>query len=450
MVTEKKFTTLENSQASLTLTIDAASIEKAYNEKMSQYAKKVELPGFRKGHIPASVLERKIGDQVRNESTFDLMESELQETIKTLEKSQKPLGYSVPELQDEEALLPFKKDSDVTFTVKYDIYPVFELPEYKGLEVEYVDKEVTDKDVEDEIEKLREQNAIVVNKSNPADAGDIATIDYEVSSEEGEHYADFSREDFSFTIGKTYNTFKLDDDVTGMSVGESKVVSKTYAEDDENSPSPEFKGKTVMITITLKKLKERELPELDDEFAQDVKDEYKTVEDLKAGVRKDLEEKLDSYRTNVKEDAVINAIMKNVDITVPKSMVDAVIEGKWQNFTKNTFGSEKTFLDYLKSVGQSKDSFTASWHDEAAEAAKEELVLTAIADKENFEVTEDEIRKVAGEEAYDKLSEEDKNNYKEYFAEELKYQKVLPFLIENNIFKAVKEEEKKEEKAQEE
>lgn len=448
MVTEKKFTTLENSQASLTLTIDAASIEKAYTEKMNEYAKKVELPGFRKGHIPATVLERKIGDQVRSESTFDLMESELQETIKTLEKGQKPLSYSVPELQDEESLLPFKKDSDLTFTVKYDVYPVFDLPEYKGLEVEYVDKEVTDDDVAKEIESLREQNAIVVNKSTQAAKGDIATVDYE-TEENGLIDTDFSREDFSFTIGSTYNTFKLDDDVVGMSVGESKVVTRAYAEGDENAPAPEFQGKELKITVTLKKLKERELPEVDDEFAQDVKDEYKTVEDLKAGVRKDLEEKLNSYRTNVKQDAVIKAIMKNTDITVPETMVSAVIEGKWQNFVKNTFGSEKTFLDYLKSAGQSKESFTSSWHDEAKEDAKEELLLAAIADKENFEVTEDEIREVAGAENYDKLSDEDKNNYREYFTEELKYQKVMPFLVENNTFKAVKEE-KKEEKAQEE
>ena len=136
MVTEKNVKELENSQASLTLTVDAASIEKAYQDKLNKYAKTIEMPGFRKGHVPASVVERKYGQGIREESTFDCMEENLKETIETVEESQRPLPYSVPELQDEETLLPFKKDSDITFTVKYDIYPKFDLPQYTGLEVE--------------------------------------------------------------------------------------------------------------------------------------------------------------------------------------------------------------------------------------------------------------------------------------------------------------------------
>ena len=433
MVTEKKFEKLENSQASLTLTIDAASIEKAYAEKLGKYVKEVELPGFRKGHVPASVLERKFGDQIRSEVTFDLMEEELKATIPTLDEKERPLTYCVPELQNEESLVPFKKDSDVTFTVKYDIKPEFELPQYKGLEIEYEDKEVTDKDVEDEIERLRDQNAIVVNKSTPAELGDIATVDYDVIDEDGNIDADFSRNDFSLTLGKTANAFKLDDDIVGMSTGEKKTIERTYASDAEDAPEDEFKGHSWKIELTLTKLKKRELPEVDDDFAQDVKSEYKTVDDLKKGVRSDLEKKIEEYRKNAKEKAVIDAILKNVSITVPETMIDTINENKWDSFTRQ-FGGEENFLKMFKGSIK-KESYTSMWREESAEDAKRELVLTAIADKENFEVTDAELEE-KGKDYLPQLSDEQKKAYKEYLAEEVKYEKVVPFLLENNTFKA--------------
>ena len=442
MVTEKKFTDLGNSQASLTLTIDAASIEKAYSEKLTKYAKEIEMPGFRKGHTPLSVVERKIGDQVREEVTFDLMESSLKETIETLDKKERPISYCVPELQDEEKLLPFKKDSDVTYTVKYDIFPIFDLPEYKGLEVEFADKSVTDEDVEKEIENLRDQNAIVVNKTTPAEDGDIATVDYTVSVD-GEEKSDYSRKDFSLTLGKTYNLFKIDSDIIGMNAGDSKEVEKTYGEED--APEEEFKNKSVKISITLTKLKKRELPEVDDDFAQDVKEEYKTVADLKAGVRKDLEEKAEEYRKNVKGDAVVKALMEKVSFTVPETMVTTVLDNQWDTFVRQTFGDEKTLLEMLKHNGQTKEGLLASWKDGAAEDAKREVLLSAIADKEDFEVTEDEIiEALGGKDAYEKIDEKNRDTYKEYVKEDLKYQKVVPFLVENNSFKAVEKKAEEE------
>ena len=432
MVKEKKFEILENSQAALTLTIDAESIEKAYSEKIEKYAKTIDMPGFRKGHAPLSVVERKIGVEVRNEVTFDKMEENLKEAIESLEKAQKPLSYATPELQDEENLLPFKKDSDVTFTVKYDINPVFELPQYKGLEVEYEDKGVTDEDVEREIEKLREQGAIIVNKTTPAENGDIATINYTVSVD-GLVEEDYTRNDFSFTLGTSYNTFKLDDDVVGMSTGEEKTVEKTYT--DEDAPNDDLKGKTVEIKIALLKLKKRELPEVDDDFAQDVKDEYKNVDDLKCGIRKDLEEKLEEYRKNAKASAAIEAIVSKVDFAVPQSMVDQINENKWDNFASQ-FGGEKNILDILRRTNDTKEHFISSWIEESKKDAKREVVLSAIVDKENFQASDEEIEEFAGEE-FKNLDGKTKETYKGYLAEEVKFQKIVPFLIENNTFKAV-------------
>ena len=441
MVTEKKFTDLGNSQASLTLTIDASSIEKAYTEKINEYAKKVEIPGFRKGHTPLSVVERKIGSQVREEVTLNLMEESLKETLQTLDAAEKPLTYSTPELQDEETLLPFKKDSDVTFTVKYDIMPTFELPQYKGLEVEYEDKTVTDEDVEREIEKLRDQNAIVINKTTPAETGDIATVDYKVF-EDGVEDADYSRKDFSLTLGSTYNLFKLDDDICGMSTGETKEVEKTYGEED--APLDEYVNKTISFSITLTKLKKRELPEVDDDFAMDVKSEYKTVQDLRDGVRKDLEEKAEEVRKSAKGESLIKAIMENVTFTVPETMVNNVLEARWDNLARS-FGGEKTLEALMKSRGESKEDFLDEMRDDAAEQARREIVLSRIAEKEDFPVTDEEIyEEIGGEDKLADLSQEQKTGYMDYVRENLKFEKVIPFLIENNTFKAAAAEKDKE------
>ncbi len=442
MVTEKKFTDLGNSQASLTLTIDAASIEKSYTEKLNEYAKKIEIPGFRKGHTPVSVVERKIGKEVREEVTFNLMEESLKETIQTLDAKEKPLTYSTPELQDEETLLPFKKDSDVTFTVKYDIAPTFELPQYKGLEVEYEDTTaVTDEDVDREIEKFRDQNAIVVNKTTPAEEGDIATVDYKVF-EDGCEDMDYSRKDFSFTLGKTYNLFKLDDDIIGMKTGESKETEKTYGEED--APLDEYRNKTISFSITLTKLKKRELPEVDDDFAMDVKAEYKTVQELRDGIRKDLEEKAEEARNNSKGAAALEAVMENVTFTVPETMVNNVLEARWDNLA-HSFGGTKMLEALMKQRGESKEDFLAGMKDDAAEEAKREIVLSAIAEKEDFPVTDEEIYEaLGGEDKLANLSEEEKTNYKEYVKESLRIEKVIPFLIENNTFKAAAAEKDKE------
>lgn len=441
MVTEKKFTDLGNSQASLTLTIDAASIEKSYTEKLNEYAKKVEIPGFRKGHTPLSVVERKIGREVREEVTFNLMEESLKETIQTLDAEKKPLPYSTPELQDEETLLPFKKDSDVTFTVKYDISPSFELPQYKGLEVEYEDRTVTDEDVDREIEKLRDQNAIVVNKTTPAEMGDIATVDYKVI-EDGYEDMDYSRKDFSFTLGKTYNLFKLDDDIIGMKTGETKETEKTYG--DEDAPLDEYRNKTISFSITLTKLKKRELPEVDDDFAMDVKTEYKTVQELRDGVRKDLDEEAEEARKNAKGAAVIEAVMENVTFSVPETMVNTVLESKWDNLARS-FGGEKILESWMKARGDSKETFLSEMKDDAEQEARRELVLSAIAEKEDFPVTDEEIyEELGGEDKLANLSEEQKNSCMEYARENLKFKKVLPFLIENNSFKAAAAEKDKE------
>ena len=432
MVTEKNVKELENSQASLTLTIDAATIEKAYQAKLNKYAKTIEMPGFRKGHVPASVVERKYGQGIREESTFDCMEENLKETIETLEESQKPLPYSVPELQDEETLLPFKKDSDITFTVKYDIYPKFDLPQYTGLEVEVKKAEVTDEDVDKEIKRLQEQNAMVVRKDGAVEDGNIVKIDVAELDENGNEIEESKTSDFTFTVGSGYNRYKIDSDIIGMAAGEEKTFDKTYGEDE---PNDTLKGKTLKLHVKVNEVKYRDIPELDDDFAQDVKEEYKTVADLKAGIRADFEKRLEEAMKNVKADAIIKAVAKNAVISIPKSMIDYESENHWQRFVSQMGIPEEQFVSYLQIQGSGKETLMESWKEPISEDLKKQMILDAIRKKENFKIDEEAYEAKCKEEIKDSYTDEQKDYLKTVIKDEMQYSETVPFLLANNTFK---------------
>ena len=432
MITEKSVKELENSQAALTLTIDAASIEDVYTKRIQKYSKDLALPGFRKGHVPASVIERKFGDSIREESTFDAMESALQDAIKELDVKDKPLPFSTPVLQDEDKLLPFKKDSDITFTVVYDVKPVFELPQYTGLEINVPEIEVTEKDIDSDVENLRNQNAIIKNKSGKAENGNIATINYVEIDENGNEIESTKRNDFTFTIGTGYNFYKLDNDVIGMKKDEEKTVEKSYTEEDN---IPGYAGKTVKLSIKLTELKERELPEVDDEFAQDIKDEYKTVKDMRDGIRKDLEKKAEDAMKTEKEDAVVKAIAEKTSFTIPQSMIQAELDSRWRNLIRSSSISEDQLLKFLEMQGETKESFQNGWKDEVTAMLRSQLVLDAIRDKENFEISEEDLNAEC-EKQLKNVPESEKESYKEIIKDNMQFEKVIPFLLENNTFKS--------------
>lgn len=433
MVTEKSVKELENSQIALTMTVDAASIEKAYTERLNKYAKTIEMPGFRKGKVPASVVERKFGEAIREEATFDALEEHLKETLDTLELEKKPLPYSTPVLQDEENLLPFKKDSDVTFTVVYDALPQITLPAYTGLEVEVPEVEVTDADIEEEVNALREQNALVRSKSGAAEDGDIITLDIAELDADGNTVAGTERSDFTFTIGSGYNFYKLDSDVIGLAKDGEKVFEKTYSEEDG---VPGYAGKTVKLSVKVKELKRRELPELDDDFAQDVKDEYKTVADLKAGLKAKLEKNVEDKSKNDKAAALMAKISENCQFAVPASMIDMEVEQSWNKFVSQSGMPEEQLMAFFKMQNQTKEGIMEEWRAPAEKNLREQLILEEIKKKEDFALDEAEYEKACEEQLKSIQDENTKEYYKTMIKDDMQFAKVVPFLLENNTFKS--------------
>ena len=435
MIAEKSVKELENSQLALTITVDAESIEKAYKERLAKYAKDLQMNGFRKGKAPLSVVESKVGEAVREESTFNTMEEALHEVIETLPAEEKPLPYSTPVLQNEEALLPFKKDESVTFTVHYDVMPKFDLPAYTGLTVDYTAAEVTDKDIEDRIEELREQNSVVKSKEGTVAEGDIVTCNYVELDKDGNEVPNTSRKDFTFTVGSSYNFYDFDKDIIGMAKDEEKKFEKSYPEDYSN---PAYAGKTITLLVKVTEIKERELPAVDDEFAEDIKEEYKSVADLKAGIKAEYQAELDEHMKSDKIEALLDKILEKTTINVPESMVRAQCEANWRDYVRQTGLEEAQLLKYFELQGQSKENILAEMAESVKKNLKGQLLFEAIQKKENFPVDEAKKEERLKGLITPETKEESKKYYEDMINDELQYAEVMPFLLKNNTFKADK------------
>jgi trigger factor len=431
MIADKSIKELENSSVALTVTVTADTIEEGYKAALGKYAKDVQLKGFRKGKAPISVLEGKFGKAIREESTFNTIEEALKEALETVEEKYKPLSYSTPELQDEETLMPFKADSDITFTVHYDVMPTFELPAYTGLTVSVPKVSVTDEEVNKEIDKLRDQNAMVIDKDGAAAEGDIVTLDYVELDADKNEVAGSERKDFVFTIGSGYNFYQIDQEVVGMKAGEEKTFEKTYADD---STVEGYAGKTITLKVSMKAVKTREVPELDDEFAQDVKEEYKTVDDLVKGTREKLEKALNAKLDEIKLNTLSDELLKQVSIPVPKSMVDMEIEQSWQRYVRQTGLTEDQIMKFLAYQQKTKEELTDGWRPAAEKSLQVQLLMEQIKEKENFKIDEKELDKACDEQLKDVTDEAQRSYYRTMIEDDMKFQKIGPFLEENNTF----------------
>lgn len=431
MIAEKSIKELENSSVALTVTVTADTIEEGYKAALNKYAASIQLKGFRKGKAPLSVMESKFGKDIREESTFNTIEEALKEALEEVEEKNKPLSYSIPELQDEETLLPFKSNSDVTFTVKYDVMPVFEMPAYTGLTVTFPKVELPEEEVTKELDKLRDQNAMVIDKDGEATDGDIVTIDYVELDEEDNEVPATARMDFIFTIGSGSNFYEIDSEITGMKVGDEKTITKTYAED---STVEGYAGKTIKVNVALKALKFRDVPALDDDFAQDVKDEYKSVEDLVNATRKKLEDALQAKIERAKLDALTDELLKGTTIGVPQSMVDMEVDQAWKRYVQQTGLTEEQIEQFLGFQQKTKADLTAPWRESAEKSLRVQLIMEKVMEKEAFTADAEEVQKVVDDQLGSVTDEAQMDYYRTMIEDELKFQKIAPFLQEKNSF----------------
>ncbi len=384
VISEKKLEKLEHSKVRMTATVPMAEVKTVYNEMMAEYVKSVRMDGFRKGHVPVSVLELKFGDSLRLESMSRVLEKAVDAALADAEE--KPLAYEAPALEGEPE---FALDKDFTFSVTYDVFPSFELPSTEGIEMELPTVEVSEDDLAQELERIRERNAIVVEKTGEAVLGDIVTVAYAEMAEDGQEVAGSKREDFTFELGKGLNLYKFDDEVVGMKAGDSKTFSKTYP---ENFEYKDLAGKTVNLSVSVSKVKQKDVPALDDDLAQDVSEKYKTLDDLKKAVREQLQTTLDHHIRELKEKKLVDAFLERTSVDVPESMILAELSMRWESLKRDMgIDSDEKMESIAQYSGKSRQQLYDEWKPAVSKAIAARLVLDKLVEKNGQDISDEEL-----------------------------------------------------------
>lgn len=424
---------LEKSRVSLTVTVSQKDVEAAYSTTMGQYTKNAMIPGFRKGHVPQNVLERKYGPAIKDATAMDLVEKSLQEILQDESMvNARPLGYSQPSLKSVPSL---DTTQDMTYTVTYDVFPKVNVQDVGGITIKEPQTAVSDDDVNKSLDILREQNALVVDKADDTkvEKGNVITINYAELGEDGSEVAGTKREDFTFTVGTGANLYKVDDEVVGFAKGETRKITKTYKDDIEDK---HLAGRSVTLNVTVTAIKERKLPDLDDDFAQDVKDSYKTLDDLKAGLRKNLERARADKLSSIKRDEILKQLIEKTPFDIPESMLQMELNGHWDMMAQQYGTSPEQFEQMASATGQDKETVLKGWESEAVATLKKQIITDSLVKARNVSVTPEEV-----EAEYTKMAEdsdaqvEDIKKYyedaktKEYLIEGIKERKMFDMLF---------------------
>lgn len=429
----KEIEKLEHSAAKLTVTVAKEDVAKHYTETLNKYAKQIQLPGFRKGHVPANILERKYGDSIKQEAAADLIDSTLNEIFADdAEKENRPLPYAQPSL---EKMPELDVNADFTYTVTYDVFPKVEVKDFAGITIKEAQVTVGDKELEEELKGIQERNAVVIDKKDDeaVESGNIVTINYSENDENGAEIADSKREGFVFTVGTGENIYEVDDDIIGMKKGETKQLTKTYAADNKNE---ELAGKTKNINVTVTQVKVRNLPALDDDLAQDVNEKFKTLDDLKADIKRNLENAKDRKVNELKINDLLSQLIEKHPFEIPASMLQAELDGRWGMLAQQFQTTPADLERMVTASGQTKEDMLKNWTGDAEKMLKSRIIVDSLLRERNISVTPEEI-----EAEYAKIAEnngisveEVKKHYadprsKEYLIDEAKEQKLYKELF---------------------
>ncbi|MBN1523615.1 MAG: trigger factor [Spirochaetales bacterium] len=385
MISQKEVNLKENSKVFLKITVPGTEVQKEYDELLKEYCEKVQIKGFRKGKVPAEVLIRKYGEEIKGETTYSVIKKSLDEAIQTVEE--KPLGYSMPELIDQKVTA--EPGKDFTYEVTYDTYPKVELGDYTGIKAEKLQYAIADEDLDRELKAVQDRNSVVKEiKDAAVKKGHIITIDYTELDADENPVEGTAREGFVFEVGTGHTLHKIDEDVVGMKAGEEKIIKKTY---DKEYDYKELAGRDIILKVKVVVVKEKILPALDDELAQDVSDKFKTLDDLK----KDITDRLTkAAEDKIKEQLatqIIEQIVAASKMDLPSTMIDLELEQSWRNFCQQFNNREDIVIKALEQDGKTKEDLYKDWRPNVEKKIKAEIVLQEIEEKQKITASEEEV-----------------------------------------------------------
>ena len=368
-------------EVKLEITVDAEKFENAMKKVYFQNAKYINIPGFRKGKAPMNIVEKYYGAEIFYEDAFNEVATEAyDEAIDT----NKIDVVSRPTVD----IVQMEKGKDVIFTAVVQVKPEVELGKYKGIEIKKIEYPVKDEDVQNEIKQMQDKNSRLVTVDDRAlENGDTATIDFE-GFVDGVAFEGGKGEDYPLTIGSHSFIDTFEDQLVGKKVGDEVEVNVTFPEQYQ---AKELAGKPAMFKVNIKEIKVKELPELDDDFAQDVS-EFDTLAEYKEDVKKQLAEKKEIDAKNEKEDKVIDAIIEGAEMVIPEAMIQTQQRQMADDFAQRLQMQGLSIDQYFQFTGLTREKFLEQMKPQAEKRIKTRLVLEAVAEAEKIDVTEEEYK----------------------------------------------------------
>ncbi len=416
---------LENSMAKLTIEVSAEELDKAIEKAYQKNKNKIAIPGFRKGKAPRAIIEKMYGKEVFYEDAaneiipdaYDKAYDECEEDI-----------VSAPEVD----VVQLEAGKPFIFTATVALKPEIKLGKYKGVKVAKADTTVSDDEVMAVIEKERENSARSISVERPVKDKDEVILDFE-GFVDGVAFEGGKGENYPLTIGSGSFIPGFEEQLVGAEIGKEVTVKVTFPEDYH---AEDLKGKAAEFKCTIKEVKEKELPELDDEFAAEVS-EYDTFKEYKEATIKSLQDKKLDEAKNKKEDEAIEAIIAASEIEIPAPMLDTKKRQMVQDFAQNLRQSGLNMEQYFQFTGLTAEKLLEQVEPQAVKSIKSRLVLENIVKAEKIEASEEDFEKELNRiaEAYkmevDKVKEMIDDNAKKQILEDLAVQKAVEFVVSN-------------------
>lgn len=421
---------LEKNMAKLTIEVPASEFEKALQSAYNKQKKSISVPGFRKGKVPRQMVEKMYGPEIFYEDAAnELIPTAYEEELKNCDLE----IVSRPTVD----IVQIKKGENFIFTAEVAVKPEVTLGEYKGMEVDKTSTRVTQKEVEAKIKEEAEKNARTVTvEGRPVQDGDEVILDFE-GFVDGEAFEGGKGENYPLTIGSGSFIPGFEEQLVGAEAEKEVEVKVTFPEEYH---AEELKGKDAVFKCTIHEIKEKQIPEIDDEFAAEVS-EFDTLDEYKADVKAKIKEQKENEGKQKKEDQAVEKAVANATMEIPEAMIDEQVRQMVNEFAQNMQYQGISFEQYCQITGMTLEKIQEETRPQAVKRIETRLVLEAIAKTENIEVTEErldeEIKKMA--ESYnmeaDKLKELMGEEEKKQMMEDIAVQDAVTFLVENAVEK---------------
>lgn len=438
-MTLQKVENLENNTAKLTIAVEAEAVEKELNNAYLKRRKNINVQGFRKGKAPRKLIEKMYGEGIFFDDAANAL---INETYPDAATESKLEIVAQPDIE----VVQMESGKEFIYTAVVVLKPEVTLGDYKGLEVTKVDTSVTEEEVDAELERVRKQNGRSIEVTDrPVASGDETVIDFE-GFVDGVAFDGGKGEDYPLTIGSGQFIPGFEDQLVGAEIGKEVEVNVTFPEEYH---SEDLAGKDAVFKCTVKSIKVKELPELDDEFASDVS-EFETLEEYKKDLFESLAKTKESKAKETKENEAVEALVKVSKMDIPEKMIDAQVRNMANEFAQRLQAQGLSIDQYMQYTGMNNDSLFEQMRPEALKRIKSRLVLEAVVAAENITASEEDFQKQVDEmaKAYnmevDKIKELLGEKEKENMMSDLAVNKALDFLVEN-----AKEVEKAEETTEE-